>query len=92
MVKLNFYSTCLYMSPINFTNSSGLTIQFTNNELDSILTDLTAHDTYFTCGNNELVYIILSPGNLLVVDTSSLTNRKLFESLVLVPVYRFHSN
>ena len=60
------------MSTTNLTNSSGLTIQFTNNDLDLIPTDLTAHETYFTCGNNELVYIM--------VDTSSLTNRKLFES------------
>ena len=63
-----------------FTSSASLTIQFTNNDLDLILTDLTAHETYFTCGNNEVVYIMLSPGNLLVVDTSSLTNRKLLES------------
>ena len=67
------------MSTINFTNSSGLALQFTNHDLDLVLTELTTGNTYYSVGNNDLVYIMLGNGYLLVMDVSYTINRKLFE-------------
>ena len=68
------------MTTINFTNSTGLTFHFTNNDLDLVLTELTSSDTYYSVGKNNLNYVMLGRGYLLVVDISNTTNRKLFES------------
>ena len=68
------------MSTINFTTSSGLTINFTNNDLDLVLTTLATSDTYYSVGKNSLNYIMLGNGYLLIIDISTTTNRKLFES------------
>jgi len=68
------------MTTINFTNSKGLTIQYTNNDLDLILTELTTHNTYYTSGNNDIIYIMLGSGYLLIIDSSSTVNRKLLQS------------
>ena len=68
------------MSTINFTNSSGLALQFPNHDLDLVLTELTTGNTYYSVGNNDLVYIMLGSGYLLVMDISNTINRKLFES------------
>ena len=38
------------MSTIDFTTSSGLTINFTNNDLDLVLTTLATSDTYYSVG------------------------------------------
>ena len=68
------------MSTINFTTSTGLTINFTNNDLDMVLTMLATSDTYYSVGKNNLNYIMLGNGYLLIIDISTSTNRKLFES------------
>ena len=67
------------MTTVNFTNSSGLALQFTNHDLDLVLTELTTGNTYYSVGNNDLVYIMLGNGYLLVMDISNTINRKLFE-------------
>ena len=56
------------MTTINFTNSLGLTTAFTNHDLDLILTELNTHDSSFAAGDNQICYIMLNPGYLLLMD------------------------
>ena len=72
------------MSTINFTNSLGVTITFTETELISILTNLSSSNAYFTSGLNEILFIRISQGKLLLIDLNDNINRKLFE------IYSFH--
>ena len=53
---------------INFTNSEGLVRSFNDLELDRILTDLNASNAYFTSSYNDLIFIRLSDGYLLLYD------------------------
>ena len=53
---------------INFTNSEGLVRSFNDLELDRILTDLNASNSYFTSSYNDLIFIRLSDGYLLLYD------------------------
>ena len=67
------------MTTIDFTNSLGYTRSFTEGELISILNNLNSTNTYFSNGLNEIVYIRISLGKLLLVDLNENINRKLFE-------------
>ena len=67
------------MTNINFTNSLGLTTSYTNNDLDLILTDLTAQSTSYASGPNNITFIMLGAGYLLLVDMNTNFNRRLFE-------------
>lgn len=67
------------MSNINFTNYNNLTRQFTTTELDNILTDLNSKNSYYQSGQDNLIFIRLTEGYLLLIDLNSNTNRKLFE-------------
>ena len=64
---------------ITFTNSLGNTISLTEIELTSILTNLNAANTYYANASDNLVYVRISQGNLLLVDLNTNINRKLFE-------------
>ena len=68
------------MSVVSFTNSSNYTRSFTEIELNAILTTLNASNTYYTNGLNNLVFIRISLGNLVLLDLNFNINRKLFES------------
>ena len=67
------------MTTISFTNSLGVTITFTETELISILANLNSSNAYFTSGQNELIFISISQGKLLLVSLNDNINRKLFE-------------
>jgi hypothetical protein len=67
------------MTNINFTNSLGLTTSFTNNDLDLILTELTAPNSSYASGQNQIMFIMLGAGYLLIVDLNTVFNRRLFE-------------
>jgi hypothetical protein len=64
---------------INFTNSEGLVRSFNDLELDRILTDLNASNSYFTSSYNDLIFIRLADGYLLLYDKKPNSNRRLFE-------------
>ena len=68
------------MATISFTNSEGLTTSIATIELDSIVTNLNAYNSYFTASQNNLVYIRLAEGHLLLLDIGNNTNLKLFET------------
>ena len=72
------------MATISFTNSLNYTRAFTETELISILTNLNGSSNYFANGLNELGYIRIASGTLLLVDLNSHINRQLFE------IYSFH--
>ena len=72
------------MTTISFANSLGITTNFTEIELISILGNLNSSNAYFTSGLNELVFIRISQGKLLLLDLNDNINRKLFE------IYSFH--
>ena len=72
------------MATIRFTNSLNYTRAFTETELISILTNLNGSSNYFANGLNELGYIRIASGSLLLVDLNSHINRQLFE------MYSFH--
>ena len=67
------------MTTINFTNSLGLTTSYTNNDLDLILTELTAQSSSYAAGQNNIAFIMLGAGYLLLVDLNTNFNRRLFE-------------
>jgi len=67
------------MTTINFTNSLGLTTAFTNHDLDLILTELNTHDSSFASGENQIGFIMLNVGYLLLVDLNTHFSRRLFE-------------
>ena len=67
------------MTTIDFTNSLNYTRSFTEGELISILNNLNSTNTYFSNGLNEIVYIRISLGKLLLVDLNDNISRKLFE-------------
>ena len=67
------------MTTNNFTHSLGLTTAFTNHDLDLILTELNTHDSSFAAGENQICYIMLNPGYLLLMDLNTNFNRRLFE-------------
>jgi hypothetical protein len=67
------------MTTINFTNSLGLTTSYTNNDLDLILTELTAQRASYASGQNNIAFIMLGAGYLLLVDLNTNFNRRLFE-------------
>ena len=64
---------------ITFTNSQNYSITVTHIELNSILVKLNSTNTYYVNSTNNLIYIRLSAGNLLLVDLHANINRKLFE-------------
>ena len=55
------------MTTISFTNSLGVTTNFTETELISLLGTLNSSNAYFTSGLNELVFIRISQGRLLLI-------------------------
>ena len=65
---------------ISFTNSVGYTRSFTTNELTIVITNLNATNSYYTNGLNDLLYVRLKEGNLLLFDLTDNINRKVFES------------
>ena len=67
------------MTTINFTNSLGLTKAYTNNDLDLILSNLTIHDSVYATGENQMGFIMLSAGYLLLIELNTNFNRRLFE-------------
>ena len=67
------------MSLVDFTNSLNYTRSFTEIELNAILTTLNASNTYYTNGLNNLVFIRISLGNLVLLDLNFNINRRLFE-------------
>jgi len=72
------------MTTINFINSLGVTTNFTETELIRLLGSLNSSNVYFTSGLNELVFIRISQGKLLLIDLNDNIYRKLFG------VYSFH--
>ncbi len=44
-----------------------------------ILTELNTHDSSFAAGENQICYIMLNPGYLLLMDLNTKFNRRLFE-------------
>ena len=72
------------MTTISFANSLGVTTNFTEIELISILGNLNSSNAYFTSGLNEIVFVRISQGKLLLIDLNDNINRKLFE------IYSFH--
>ena len=67
------------MSNINFTNSLGLITSFTHNDLDLILTDLGVQNASYAAGQNQITFIMLGAGNLLLMDLNPVFNKRLFE-------------
>ena len=63
------------MTTINFTNSLGLTTAFTNHDLDLILTELNTHDSSFAAGENQICYIMLNPGHVLLIDLNTINSK-----------------
>ena len=59
---------------ISFTNSLNYTRSFTTSELTSISSKLNSTNTYYTNGLNELLYIRVKEGNLLLLDLNDNTN------------------
>jgi len=62
-----------------FTNSNKLSRQFTDLELDRILSDLNGQNGYYQSSQDSLVFVRISDGYLLLVDLNDNINRKLFE-------------
>jgi hypothetical protein len=67
------------MSNINFTNSLGLTTSFTHNDLDLILTELGVQNSSYASGQNQITFIMIGAGNLLLMDLNPVFNKRLFE-------------
>ena len=67
------------MTTVSFANSLGVTTNFREIELISSLGNLNYSNAYFTSGLNELVFIRISQGKLLLIDLNGNINRKLFE-------------
>ena len=67
------------MSDINFTNSLGLTTSFSNNDLDLILTELGVQNSSYASGQNQITFIMLGAGNLLLMDLNPVFIKRLFE-------------
>jgi hypothetical protein len=67
------------MSNISFTNSIGLTTSFTHNDLDLILTELGVQNASYAQGQNQITFIMLGSGNLLLIDLNPVFNKRLFE-------------
>ena len=53
---------------ILFTNSENNTIEITHIELTQILTNSNATNNYYVNANNDLVYVRISSGILLLMD------------------------
>ena len=70
------------MSNINFTNSLGLTTSFTHNDLDLILTELGVQNSSYAAGQNQITFIMLGAGNLLIMDLNPVFNKRLFELFI----------
>ncbi len=64
---------------ISFTNSEGLVRSFNDLELDRILTDLNASNSYCASSYNDLICIRLAHGYLLLYDNKPNSNRRFFE-------------
>ena len=67
------------MTTINFTNSLGYTTSFTNNDLDLILTELTSQNSSYASGQNQIAFVMLGAGYLLLMDLNPIYNKKMFE-------------
>ena len=65
---------------ISFTNSVGYIRSFSTNELTIVITNLNATNSYYANGLNDLLYVRVKEGNLLLFDLSDNINRKVFES------------
>ena len=65
---------------ISFTNSVGYTRSFSTNELTIVIINLNATNSYYTNGLNDLLYVRVKEGNLLLFDLTDNINRKVFES------------
>ena len=57
---------------ISFTTSVGYTRSFSTNELTIVITNLNATNSYYTNGLNDLLYVRVKEGYLLLFDFSSL--------------------
>ena len=53
---------------ISFTNSVGYTRSFSTNEITIVITNLNATNSYYTNGLNDLLYVRIKEGNLLLFD------------------------
>ena len=51
---------------ISFTNSVGYTRSFSTNELTIVITNLNATNSYYTNGLNDLLYVRVKEGKLLL--------------------------
>ena len=68
---------------ISFTNSVGYTRSFSTNELTIVITNLNATNSYYTNGLNDLLYVRVKEGYLLLFDLTDNINRKIFESFTI---------
>ena len=68
---------------ISFTNSVGYTRSFSTNELTIVITNLNATNSYYTNGLNDLLYVRVKEGNLLLFDLTDNINRRIFESFTI---------
>ena len=68
---------------ISFTNSVGYTRSFSTNELTIVITNLNATNSYYANGLNDLLYVRVKEGNLLLFDLTNNINRKVFESFTI---------
>ena len=68
---------------ISFTNSVGYTRSFSTNELTIVITNLNAINSDYTNGLNDLLYVRVKEGNLLLFDLTDNINRKIFECFTI---------
>ena len=65
---------------LSFTNPVGYTRSFSTNEFTIIINILNATNSCYANGLNDLLYVRLKEGNLLLFDLTDNINRKIFES------------
>ena len=65
---------------IFFTNSIGYTSSFSTNELPIVITNLNGTNSYYTNGLNDLLYVRIKEGYLLLFYFTANINRNIFES------------
>ena len=64
---------------ISFQTASNATKTFTEIELDKILLELNAYNSYYVSGNDDIIFVRLSQNSLLILDYEFMFNVKLFE-------------
>ena len=56
-MKINLFLSIYIYIMTTLTNSEGLVINYTNDFLDTILLQLNASNSYYTTGDNNMIFI-----------------------------------